>query len=1197
MKRVGQALLSPWLLYPLGAVLLSLLIWFAFPFIAFGGFEPFDSIWVRIGLIVFFVLLFGLLLFLHWRRGRKADKDLVAGITAEAPDPTGEAISAERQRTEAKLKEALADLRQTLGKGGQALYQLPWYAIIGPPGAGKTTALLNSGLRFPLAERHGAQALKGVGGTRDCDWWFTEKAVILDTAGRWTTQDSDAKVDQAAWGNFLGMLKRTRERQPLNGILVVFGVAGSPGDLLNLAPDQRAAAARAVRTRLLELQAAFGLTLPVYVVLTKLDMIAGFVEFFDDLDREGREQVLGLSLPLGTGNKDDLPQFRFSALFDRLIERQRSRLLDRLQSERDLGRRTLIYGFPSQFASLGRVIDDLLAETFNDSRFASRLSLRGVYFTSATQQGSPIDRLMEAISGKFGIQRQQLPAQVGQGRGFFLRRLFDDVVFNEAGLVGTNPKVERRRALIRYAAFAATGLFFLTAASLWTWSYFDNRALITKVEDEVRRLEPQIVAAEGQRAAMRAPKDFDPRKHLQLLNELRALPTGYEAQQTRKVEAVGFGLGQTDRLAVQTTELYKRGLRSLLLPQLLMHAQVKMADILTKPRPPAAEEGAVNEYLFDALKTYLLMGSETSRFGRSYKAFVADWYKNDFADTPGYTAGEAAALATHVAALVEDPTWDPIGLDEALIARVRQRIAALTVASRALRRLETDETLRNRQVWRIIDNVGAQRSVAEEVLVRRSGQPFSSDAIPYLYTRRGYYEFFINLVGPAAASANTDAWVLRQSTLTGAPAVNQVVNQTVKDYMERYINYYRAVIDDVRVVRLNDLEQGADVLNKLSSADSPLRNLYEAVARETRLSQTQKVDPAILALRGNILQRLLRGIQDTADWILQSQRILGDGSLPGQSVDREFEALHRFTGAEGAPSSPLSAFLDNFRLLANKMSDARQPGNPGGSAAVSQLARQIADRSGQFPRPVPEIARTIASDAGNLGTKATREQMAAEWDSQIFAFCQRNIINAYPINLGAAAARDASSDDFTARFAKGGRIDKFAQQYLQVYLDTGANPWRWKPEAQSLAFNQQVPVVLQAAAEIQESFFGPGGAALGVVFTMRALEGQTKGAKLEIAGDVMPLDPGDAVKNVTWPTGAGRGARVSGDFSEQTFDGLWAFMRMMIASSPSGNGPEWRLKLANGVTLRLEFQKAKNPLTVRPLLGQRKFQCVPFLQQ
>ncbi|MCW5748420.1 MAG: hypothetical protein KIT36_19690, partial [Alphaproteobacteria bacterium] len=765
----------------------------------------------------------------------------------------------------------------------------------------------------------------------------------------------------------------------------------------------------------------------------------------------------------------------------------------------------------------------------------------------------------------------------------------------EAGLVGTNPKVERRRALIRYAAFAATGLFFLTAVGLWTWSYFDNRALISKVEEEVRRLEPQIAEAERQRAAARTAPDFDPRKHIRLLNDLRALPTGYEQQQNKTQAAVGFGLGQTDRLALQTTELYKRGLRALLLPHIMVHAQSRMAAILNKPRPAPADEAAVNEYLFEALKAYLLLG-ETQRINTTYRKFIVDWYRNDFADTSGFTTGDANALAIHIAALVEDPTWDQITLDQALIARVRDRISALTVSSRALRWLEADEALRNRPAWRVIDNVGAQRAVAEEVLVSQRGAPLATISIPYLYTRAGYYEFFINTVAIAAAAANADAWVLRQSTLTGAPAVNQVVGQTIKDYMERYINYYRGVVEDIRVVRLNDLGQSASVLNKLSSGDSPIRNLYEAVAQQTRLSQVQKVSPELLALRGNVVQRMLRNIQDAAAWILQGQRILGDGSLPGQSVDREFEALHRFTGQPGATSSPLTSFLDNFRLIATKASDARG-GDETALRQVIQLARQLSDQSGQYPRPLPEIARTIAVDVSNLGAKGTREQMAAAWDSQIFNICQRNIVNMYPINLGAAASRDATPDDFADMFGKGGRIDKFIQQYLQSYLDTGSNPWRWKPEAQSLAFNLQVPVMLQAAAEIQDSFFSPGGGSLGVIFTMRALEGQMKGAGLEIAGDTMQLEPQSGPKNISWPSGAGRGARVFSDTNEQRFDGQWAFMRMMIASSPTGNGPEWRLRLSNGVALQLEFQKPKNPLTVRPLLIQRKFQCVPLLQQ
>lgn len=90
----------------------------------------------------------------------------------------------------------------------QYLYQLPWYVIIGAPGAGKTTALVNSGLHFPLADRFGNQ-LRGVGGTRNCDWWFTNDAVLLDTAGRYTTQESQREEDAGEWQSFVALLKNT----------------------------------------------------------------------------------------------------------------------------------------------------------------------------------------------------------------------------------------------------------------------------------------------------------------------------------------------------------------------------------------------------------------------------------------------------------------------------------------------------------------------------------------------------------------------------------------------------------------------------------------------------------------------------------------------------------------------------------------------------------------------------------------------------------------------------------------------------------------------------------------------------------------------------------------------------------------------------------------------------------------------------
>ena len=79
--------------------------------------------------------------------------------------------------------------------------------IIGAPGSGKTTALVNSGLHFPLEQRLGKDAVRGVGGTRNCDWWFTDEAVLLDTAGRYTTQDSRRDRRQRRLADFLQLLQ------------------------------------------------------------------------------------------------------------------------------------------------------------------------------------------------------------------------------------------------------------------------------------------------------------------------------------------------------------------------------------------------------------------------------------------------------------------------------------------------------------------------------------------------------------------------------------------------------------------------------------------------------------------------------------------------------------------------------------------------------------------------------------------------------------------------------------------------------------------------------------------------------------------------------------------------------------------------------------------------------------------------------
>ena len=155
-----------------------------------------------------------------------------AGSDGIRPDQQAEIAA-----MQAEFQKALHSLKSSrLGhKGGDALGALPWYVIIGPPGAGKTTALRSSGLPFPHAK---GGRVRGVGGTRNCDWWLTNDAVILDTAGRWATQEDDREE----WLAFLDLLHQTRPRKPVNGILVAVSLSDLQGEA-----DETAALSKALR--------------------------------------------------------------------------------------------------------------------------------------------------------------------------------------------------------------------------------------------------------------------------------------------------------------------------------------------------------------------------------------------------------------------------------------------------------------------------------------------------------------------------------------------------------------------------------------------------------------------------------------------------------------------------------------------------------------------------------------------------------------------------------------------------------------------------------------------------------------------------------------------------------------------------------------------------------------------------------------
>ncbi|MDB5376350.1 MAG: ImcF domain protein, partial [Rubritepida sp.] len=773
-----------------GVLLLDVVIWLFAPLLG----EMFDAIWLRAILVAIPVVIWFLVFFLIGRKRESRDAGLVEA--AAAPDPQAqknEAAAEEEAELRAKLTDALAKLKAATGGKGTYLYDLPWYAIIGPPGSGKTTALLNSGLEFPLAEGR----VGGVGGTRFCDWWLTERAVMIDTAGRYTTQDSDAGTDKAGWERFLDLVKKNRPRQPLNGVLVAFGV-----DMLSrLDATQREAHARSVRRRIKELETRLGQRLPVYFIVTKTDLLPGFIEFFDDLDKTTREQVWGFTFPVGNTPEGAVTQFgqEFKGLSDRLMVR----LIERLQTERGPQQRALIAGFPTQLASLESSLKEFAQAAFGGSKLDPAPLLRGVYFTSGTQEGTPLDRLAGALSRSFGLDPSRPAAIMGQkGRAYFLTRLLKDVVFNEARLAANDRGLESRRRLVQIGSWAAA-LLLVLGGGIWGWT------AIHAESGRSERLAAAVGAAEQSGAA--APLDRvrspDLAPILAYLEATKALPPAAAG------EGPPFGLSQGEMLQAGAESAYGRALNRVLLPRLLARLEQQIREGIQRP-----------DYLYEAVRVYLMLGKQ----GPMDRSLIKEWFALDWqAAFPGAVNQPGRdALGRHLDALLAG-ALATYPLDGALVDQARRVFSRLPMAQRVYARLRT--LADNTPGWAPAQALGA---AGQRYFVRPSGRPLT-EGVPGFFTVNGLYAAVLPRLPQAALEAASESWVLGPEAATaGAGDPRRLEADVLALYAADYVRAWEAMLQDLVLPPVVGLNASAEALNLLGAPNSPMKDLLRGIARQ-----------------------------------------------------------------------------------------------------------------------------------------------------------------------------------------------------------------------------------------------------------------------------------------------------------------------------------------------------------------------------
>ena len=1204
IATVLRALLTPAVLMVLALLTLALLVWWIGPVVRVGDAAPLAGVGVRAALIgVLALLVLGPYV---WRRvrARRASRILTEQLTREAPGkPARPAAPGESQVLGERFGEAMQTLRQMRlhragGKpgwrdwlsvsGGSYLYELPWYVFVGAPGSGKTTALVNSGLSFPLAEKYGPGAIAGVGGTRNCDWWFTDEAVLIDTAGRYTTQDSDQSGDKQAWEAFLDLLKKTRPRRPLNGVVLTLSAA----DLLQQGVAERSAHAAALRARLQELDERLKERLPVYVLVTKADLLHGFMAYFDDLGKAQRAQVLGFTLPPQEGG--ELAEKGVSSFFGRefglLSQRLADGLIDRLQHESDPARRTEIFAFPAQFAALGPALEDVLNQVFVGSRYAQSPWVRGVYFTSGTQEGSPIDRVMGSLARSFALPRAALPAQTAGGRSYFLTTLLKEVVFPEQRLAGTDLRAERRRHIGRNAALAGALLVTLGLLGLGGFSAWRNTRYLAAVDAQVPAMRERLAALPEQVQ--------DPRQGMAALGPtLQALRDVWRVPENGMGQppvTMTLGLYQGDKIDTAAEIAHRHALDEVLLPLVARRVEAQLRG--------AGKDNL--EFTYEALKAYLMLFQPQHFDAQALKAWVTlDWSR--LLDQ-GVTEERMRQLEQQLDALVANgPPRMPLQMDEALVRDVRALLASYPLELRVFSRLKRLRLGSDVPAFSVANAAGPS---APLVFERASGKPLT-DGVPGLFTYDGYHQRFQQAVAQITPQlAAEEPWVLGQpgnvaSRLQGAAALGDLTDRVRGLYLQEYVKHWEALLSDLHLVRASGLEKNIEIARILSSADSPLGRLLRAVVKETTLIPPRKdgatagaLDRAAEAVRGTRrnLEELIGGSSATAK------------AAPGKPiesiVDDRFAALRQLATApapgQPAPMDDVLKLFNEVYVYLNAVDTALKSRN---SPPPGDVAGKLRADAARLPEPVRSMVENLSQTGAAQARVAERGNLSQDL-RPVTEFCERAISGRYPFDPN--SPRDVLPEDFGQMFGPGGLMDDFFQKRLAPLVDTSTRPWRYKPVADRGAVTPAALVQFERAARIRDIFFRAGGRAPSIRLDFRPVEMDASITQfiLDVDGQLVRYAHGPAVPMaVQWPGPRGSNQvriqlnppSATGGASGMTVDGPWALFRAFDKSQlePGGAPERFFVTFAiDGRRARFEVtaNSVQHPVRLREL---REFKC------
>ena len=1091
-----------------------------------------------------FILIFTWLVFLAIYKsmaGKAALKDPEAAAAKKVTEKEQGRIKEEYRYIKNLFKDAVQVITTSnfYGPESRSRYALPWYLVIGAENSGKTSALLNSGLKFPINEQ-ADRSLYTLKATERCEILFSNQAVFIDTPGRYT-EAKEGSLAAKSWFCLLRELFKARPSRPLNGVIVCMSLR----DIMSGENGRPEHLGRIVRERLSDVLKKLRCNVPVYLILTKGDAVPGFAQFFSNLSRSEREQIFGAVSALGS----QMQPGQVRKEMEELLVTINSQFFGKIHQERDMASRGAMFMFPRELYALAPNLEDFIFEAFGHSRYHRPVLFRGFFFSSSL---SAHDAL--AVTARQGERVFQTGFQASLGdyaKGFFLSSLFNDAIIPEAGLAGDDREsIWNRRAsqygakILTFAAFLVTGIFLAI-------SFSNNYSKIDALDKKYSDFKTTVAA---QTAA-------DPQYVLPELKILEASTTIFKPE-TDSVIKYGLGLYQGEKAQLATKAAYKDDLNARFLPFLRFEAAQKVDRLINLNGDNISElKKSVRAYLMFCLPQHLDEG------------FLSGWQAAQWSDRYQGDAQVQADLAHQLRSLFiygiepSEPDYD-------LLERARQAMFKIPPAELAYQELKEEAEIAAHPPFSF------RRALGDKV------SPFDGDTfpIPYLYTKAGFENYMVKRCPAVIRELTSDSWVFGVSDAGNKLAysdldVNNIHQAVGLLYYRDYIKFWAEAVKALTVRQSETLGEAARLAEQLGGAGGPAL----LVLRELRANTTLVTD-----LSSPVSTTLAEG-EAGKEAAENPQESLNEPILPqadALAVKQYFAALDSLLLEDGLAGANLSSAGEAMSATGNYFAKLAVGDAVSEEVfdAVTNLAsgqdetlRRLEIAAGKLPPEVGRWYQSVLDGALNRMLALSADHLNRVYQVEVVNVYNGTLRDAFPLN--SRSGRDASLDDFTDFFGAGGVVASFYDEYIIPFTSASG---ALKP-----IMGRQLPLSGKALAQLKRadlvrSAFFAGGGNLSVSYNIKpsTMDSMLKTANLTHAGKTISYWHGPAQEmQAHWP--GSRGAilifeTLGGLVEEKSVQGEWGIFRLLQSGTfrkreGSGNGMVVELK-SNTYWLRLNVQ-------------------------